>query len=329
MMRRRDFITLLGGAAAAWPLAVRAQQPMMPVIGYLFGQLPEPAAGRLSAFREGLGQLGYIEGQNVAIEYRWAEGDNERLPSLMADLIQRRVNVIVTAGGTPAAKAAQAATSTIPIVFLVGADPIADGLVASLNRPGGNITGIVDFTGELVPKHLELLREIVPGASGFAVLVNPTNPVFREDVSNRIKPAADALGLQLQFLTAVTEGDFEEVFAALRRSGAGGLVITGDQFFAAHAEQLAAFALRHATPAIMTYSDFAVAGGLMTYGPSRPEMFRQLGLYAGRILRGDRAADLPVQQATKVRLTLNLRTAKALRLTVPPNLLATADEVIE
>jgi len=328
-MRRRQFITLLGGAAAGWPLAARAQQPTMPVIGYLSGQSLELTAGRLPAFREGLGQLGYIEGKNVAIEFRWAEGHNERLPSLTADLIQRRVNVIVTAGGTSVAKAAQAATSTIPVVFLVGADPIADGLVASLNRPGGNITGIVDFSGELGPKYLELLREIVPAASGFAVLVNPTNPVFREDVSNRIKPAADALGLQIQFLTAGTEGEFEEAFAALRGSGAGGLLISGDPLFNAHAEQLAALALHHATPAIMTYSDFAAAGGLMTYGPSRPEMFRQLGLYAGRILRGDRAADLPVQQATKVQLTLNLRTAKSLGLTVPPNLLATADEVIE
>jgi putative tryptophan/tyrosine transport system substrate-binding protein len=327
-LRRREFITLLGGAAATWPLAARAQQAM-PMIGYLSGQSPEMWASRLQAFRQGLSEIGYVEGRNVAIEYRWAEGKNERLPALAADLARRQVNAIVTAGGTAVAKAAQEATSTIPIVFLVGADPVGVGLVTSLNRPGGNLSGVVDLTGELAAKELELLHELSPAATDIAVLNNPTNPVGNADYLKSIETGARSLALQLRILNASTEREIDVAFAALGQMRVGGLVIAADPFFNGRPEQLAALSLRYAMPAISPYREFAAAGGLMTYGANLREMHRQLGVYIGRILKGDRASELPVQQATKIELIVNLKTARTIGLAIPQTFLLRADEVIE
>jgi putative ABC transport system substrate-binding protein len=325
-MRRRKFITLLGGAAATWPLVAHAQQPM-PVIGFLNSASPGPFADRVRAFRQGLSETGYVDGQNVKIEYRWAEGQYDRLPTMAADLVRRQVTVIV-AGGAGAQPVAKAATTTIPIVFSIGSNPVEVGLVASLSRPGGNLTGVTTLNVEVGPKRLELLHELVPAANNIALLVNPTNP-NAEPLSKTMQAAARTLGLQLHALHASTERDFDTVFATLVRLRAGGLVITNDPFLVSRSEQLAALTVRHAVPTIYQYREFATAGGLMSYGVSDHDSYRLVGVYTGRILKGEKSADLPVQQTTKVELIINLKTAKALGITVPQLLLGRADEVIE
>jgi putative ABC transport system substrate-binding protein len=327
-MRRREFITLFGGTAATWPLTARAQQPAMPVIGYLGPESPAVFASRVRAFRQGLGETGYAEGRNVAIEFRWAEGQHNRLSALAADLVGRQVAVIVAPGGAPGALAAKSATATIPIVFEMGADPIAIGLVGNLNRPGGNLTGVSSLNVQVTPKRLEILHEAVPTAAEVAVLVNPTSPTADSQLRN-LQAAARALGLQLHVLHASAERDFDTVFATFLRLRAGGLVVSSDGFFATHSEQLAALTIRHAVPAIHQSRDFTIAGGLMSYAGSFAESHRQAGVYTGRILKGERPADLPVQQVTKVELFINLKTAKALGITFPLTLLGRADEVIE
>jgi putative tryptophan/tyrosine transport system substrate-binding protein len=330
-MRRRAFITLIGGAAAIsilWPLAARAQQPTMPVVGYLGAQSPAAFASRVTAFRQGLGETGYVEGRNVAIEFRWAEGQHDRLPALAAELVARRVAVIVAPGGPPAAIAAKSVTTTIPIVFEMGADPIAMGLVTSLNRPGGNLTGVSSLNVEVTPKRLEILHEAIPTATVVAVLLNPTSPTADSQLRN-LQEAARALGLQLHVLHASSARDFDAVFATLLQLRASGLVVASDTSFATHSEQLAAIALRHAVPAIHQSRDFTLAGGLMSYGGSFVESHRQAGVYTGRVLKGDKPADLPVQQVTKVELLINLKTAKALGVTFPLSLSGRADQVIE
>ncbi|MFL6804507.1 MAG: ABC transporter substrate-binding protein [Xanthobacteraceae bacterium] len=327
-MRRREFITLLGGAAA-WPLATRAQQPAMPVIGFLSNATPDLYADRLRIFRQGLKEAGYVEGQNVSIEYRWAEGQNDRLPALAAQLVQRQVAMIAAAGGTPSALAAKAATATIPIVFGVAVDPVEVGLVASLNRPGGNLTGVTNLNAAVGPKRIELLHELLPRVIVVGVLVDPTSPTLAEAFLRDLQPAAHALGLQLLVLRASTERDLHAVFAALAERRAGALIIAPGAFFVGRGEQLGALTARHAVPTIFQYRPFAAAGGLMSYGSDETDYYRLVGIYAGRILKGEKPSDLPVQQATKVELILNLKTAKALGLEVPPPLLARADEVIE
>ncbi len=328
-MRRRDFITLIGTAAATWPLAARAQRPAMPVIGFLSSASRDFYEDRLRAFGQGLKEAGYVEGQNVAIEYRWAEGHNDRLPVLAAELVHRQVAVLVAGGGTPSALAAKAATATIPIVFGVAADPVEIGLVASMNRPGANLTGVTNLNIEVGPKRLELAHALVPAATTIALLVNPTSPALAEAYSRELQAAAGSLGLQVQVLHASAERDFETVFATLAQLRAGALVIGPDTFFYARSEQLAALTLRYAVPTIFQYREFAAAGGLVSYGSSNTEFYRLVGAYAGRILKGEKPADLPVQQATKVELIINLKTAKALGLNVPLSLLGRADEVIE
>ena len=326
-MRRRQFLTLVGGAAAAWPMLARAQQPAMPVIGYI-GSGPEADVNRLRAFRQGLQESGYREGENVVIEYRWADDHYERLPSLAANLIQHQV-ALIFAGGIPAALSAKAATKSIPIVFSVAGDPVELGLVASLNRPGGNLTGVSTLSVELGSKRLELLHELIPTASLIGLLVNPANP-NAEILSRDAQTAAGILGLQVQVLHATSEHDFDAVFANLRRLRAGALVITNADLFNSRSEQLGALSARNAVPTIFQFRDFAAAGGLMSYGASNQNSsYRLVGSYTGRILKGEKPADLPVQQATKIELILNLKTAKALGLTIPQTLLATADEVIE
>jgi putative ABC transport system substrate-binding protein len=326
-MKRRDFITLLGSAAAAWPLAGRAQQPAMPVIGFLNGASPDGYAPFVAAFRQGLKETGYVEGQNVTIEYRWAEGHYDRLPALAADLVQQKVTVIA-ATTTPAALAAKAATSTVPIVFTTGGDPIKLGLVASLRRPGGNVTGSTQLSVEVGPKRLELARELFPGATTVALLVNPANPLAAT-VSKDLQAVADTLGLRLHVLHASTEADFEAACATAAQLRVALVISTPDPLFGSHAAQLGALALRHSVPAIYFQREFAAAGGLMSYGGSITDTYRLAGLYAGRILKGEKPADLPVVQSTKVELILNLKTAKALGITVPLPLSGRADEVIE
>jgi putative ABC transport system substrate-binding protein len=328
-MTRREFIALLGSGVTAWPVAARAQQPATPVIGYLGSQSPEEFAGRLRAFRQGLSETGYVEGMNVDIEYRWAENQYDRFPALLADLVRSKVTVIAAVTGTPPALAAKAATTTIPIVFATAGDPVALGLVASLNRPGGNLTGVATLTVELGPKQLEMLRELVPTATIIALLVNPTNPTNAETLSRDLQAAARTLGLQLHVLHASTERDFDPVFASLPRLRAGALVIGSDPFFNGRSQQLAALALRHAMPTMFPFREYAIAGGLMSYGNSFADAHRQVGAYTGRILKGEKPADMPIQQSVKVELVINLKTAKALGLDVPPALLARADEVIE
>jgi putative tryptophan/tyrosine transport system substrate-binding protein len=321
-MNRRELITIFGGAAT-WPVAARAQA--MPVIGFLGGESPEQYSDRLRGFRQGLGEAGYVEGQNVAIEYRWAQGHNDRLPELAASLVRRNVSVIATGGGFPSAQAAKAATATIPIVFQVGVDPVRTGLVVSLNRPGGNLTGVNSLNGELRGKWLELMHAFVAGTTRFAFLVNPTN--FRDSIA--LEEPARALALDVQVVNASSETEFDAVFAKLGQLQVGGLVIDADPFLQSRSEQLASLALRHRLPAIGQVREFVAAGGLMVYGGSIAQQLRQVGIYTGRILKGEKPADLPVQQATKFELVINLQTAKTLGLTVPPSLLAIADEVIE
>jgi ABC-type uncharacterized transport system substrate-binding protein len=328
MNTRRSFITLLGGAATVWPLAARAQQSAMPVIGFLGGGSPELWAGRLRAFRQGLSETGYVEGNNVAIEYRWAEGQYDRLPALAADLVRNLIAVLATQD-TPATLAAKAATTTIPMVFITSADPVEVGFVASLARPGGNLTGVTMLGVELGSKRLELLHELVPAATTIALLVNPTDPALSEPITRGLQTAAHALGLKLHALQASTERDFDAAFATLIQLRAEGLVIGSHALFSTRSEALATLALRHAVPTIFQFHPFTVAGGLMSYGSSDKDAYRLAGIYTGRILKGEKPADLPVQQSTKVELIINLKTAKALGLTVPISLLGRADEVIE
>jgi putative ABC transport system substrate-binding protein len=326
-MRRRDFITLFGGAAA-WALPARAQQPAMPVIGYLGPESPGPFASRVNAFREGLAEAGYFEGRNVAIEFRWAEGQYNRLPVLAADLVKRQVEVIVAPGGAPVALAAKSATTTIPIVFEMGGDPIALGVVASLKRPGGNLTGVSSLNVEVGPKRLEILHELLPTAAMVTVVVNPTSPTANSQLRN-LKTAADGLGLQLHVLHASTEQEFDTVFTSSSHLRAGGLVFTSDPFFANRSQQLAALTVRHAVPAIHQSRDFTIAGGLMSYGGSFVQSHRQAGVYTGRIIAGEKPSDLPVQQVTKVELFINLKAANTLGIIFPLSLVGRADVVIE
>jgi putative ABC transport system substrate-binding protein len=327
-MRRREFITLLGGAAVAWPLAARAQQLAMPVIG-LIGTASRESEARLIPFRQGLKEAGYVEGQNVAIEYRWAEGHNDRFPALVADLVRREVTVVVSLGGTPGALAAKAATTTIPIIFQAGVDPVAAGLVTSLSRPGGNLTGISQLLTATVAKQMEVLHELVPKASVIALLVNPTNSIFSEALLRDLMAAARTLGLQLHVLQASSERDFDTAYATLLDLRAGALVIGPDLFFLSQRDQLVALAARHSVPAIYPWREGAIAGGLISYGSSQAETYRQVGIYTGRILKGEKPADLPVQQSTKIELIINIKTAKALGLSIPITLIGRADEVIE
>jgi putative tryptophan/tyrosine transport system substrate-binding protein len=329
-IRRREFITLLGGAAAAWPLAAHAQKSSMPVIGLLNNTSRDDpiAAGQLRAFLHGLAEIGYIEGQNVLIEYRSAENQYDRFASLAADLVRRQVAVIVATSGVTSALAAKAATATIPIVFTTGGDPVKIGLVSSLNRPGGNLTGVTTLGNALVAKQLQVLRDLVPKADTIAFLANPDNPIAESDATD-VQEAARVLGQQVHVLNASTPSGIDAAFAILVEQQAGGLLVARDPFFNVSVDQFAALALRHALPTILSVREFSAAGGLMSYGPSTADAFRQIGVYTGRILKGEKPADLPVVQPTKFEFVINLRTAKALGLTIPPSLLAIADEVIE
>ena len=328
-MKRRKFITALGGAAAAWPLTASAQQPAMPVIGLLDQRSPEELADRLRGFRQGLKDAGFVEGENVAIEYRWAENQIDRLPALAAELVRRGVKVIASTGGIPAAFVAKAATTTIPVVFLVSDDPVKLGLVTSLARPDGNLTGINFFSGELTAKRLELLRELMPAATRVAVLVNPANAANTETTVKAVEPAARAIGLQIQVLNANTIHEINTAFATLVRERLNALFVGIDPFFNSRRTQLVNLATRHALPASYPARDFAEAGGLMSYGANIADAWRQVGSYAGRILKGMKPADLPVVQSAKFELVINAQTARMFGLEIPPNLLARADEVIE
>jgi putative tryptophan/tyrosine transport system substrate-binding protein len=328
-MKRREFITQLAGAAFAWPLAARAQQSgPMPVIGFANPASAQSFARPLSAFLKGLGETGYVEGRNVAIEYRWAEGRNDRLPAMVADLVRRQVSVIA-ATSTPAALAAKAATTTIPIVFEIGSDPIQLGLVGSLSRPGGNTTGVTQLVQEVTPKMLELLHELLPTAHVMALLVNPTAPALAQTYTSEVLAAAHSLGLELHVLNASSERDFDGVFAKVIELRAGGLVIGAEALFTSHSEQLAALAAHYGVPTIYKGREFAAAGGLMSYGSDITDSYRLAGIYTGRVLKGEKPADLPVQQATKIELYINLKTAKALGITVPLPVSGRADEVFE
>ena len=327
-MQRRRFISLLGGAAVAWPFAARAQQSTMPVVGFVNLASAKGYAPQVSAFLKGLSETGYVDGRNVAIEYRWAEGRIDRLPAMVADLVHRQVAVIA-ASTTPAALAAKAATTTIPIVFETGGDPVQLGLVPSLNRPGGNVTGVTQTNWEITPKRLQLLHELVPTASVIAILVNPANPTVSETTTKAMQAAAPSLGLELHILNASTERDFDGVFAKLTQLRAGGLVIGQDPFFTIQREQLAALTVRHAVPAIFYGREFVAAGGLLSYGADVADAYRLTGNYTGRVLKGEKPADLAVQQVTKVEMYINLKTAKALGVNVPNTLIGRADEVIE
>jgi putative ABC transport system substrate-binding protein len=326
-MRRREFITLLGGAAA-WPFPARAQRPAIPVIGFVRITTPDDSAPFAAAFRRGLGEVGYVESQNVTIEYRYALDQFDRLPAIMAELVGRRVAVLAATGGTISARAAKAATATIPIVFTTGDDPVSIGLVASLNRPGGNLTGVSLFASRLGPKRLGLLQEMMPSASRIGVLVNPTIP-NGEDEAQEIEKAARGVGVEILAVSASKADDLDGAFSTLSQQGARALIVGADTFFTRHRNQIAILAARHAMPTIWVLRIEAEAGGLMSYGASLPDVYRLAGVYAGRILKGEKPADLPVQLPTAFDLVINLKTARALGLTVPPTLLARADEVIE
>jgi putative tryptophan/tyrosine transport system substrate-binding protein len=327
-MRRRELITLLGGAAA-WPLVARAQQPAMPVVGFLDPRSPEANADRVGAFRQGLKDTGYVEGENVAVDYRWAENQMDRLPSLAAELVRRRVAVIAASGGPSTAFAAKTSTTTIPIVFTVGDDPVKLGLVASLARPGGNLTGINFFVSELAAKRLELLRELVPAATRVAVLTNPTEATLTESTLRDVEAAARVIGLQIQVLNASTSREIDTAFATIVRERPDALFVGTDPFFVSRRVQLAQLATLHKVPAVYALRQYAEAGGLMSYGASLTDTYRQMGTYTGRILKGAKPADLPVMQSSKFELVINAQTARMLGLTVPEKLLAAADEVIE
>jgi putative ABC transport system substrate-binding protein len=327
-MRRREFIWLFGGAAVLWPLAVYAQQRPMPVIGFLNVASPGPLRQQIAAFREGLKESGYVEGQNVAVEYRWAEGQYERLPELAADLVRQQVSVIFVGGGAPAELAVKAATTTIPIVFSTGGDPVRSGLVASLNQPSGNITGVYHFATGLEAKRLGLLHEMLPKATPIAVLINP-NYADAENQLRDVQEAAARLGVQLVVVRANAESDFNAAFSTVVQQRSGALLVCASPFFNNRREQLVVLAARHALPTIYEWRDFAVAGGLMSYGTSLADAYRQVGVYVGLILKGAKPADLPIVQATRFEFVINLSTAKALGIEVPPTLLARADEVIE
>jgi putative ABC transport system substrate-binding protein len=326
-MHRRDFIKVVAGSAVTWPLAARAQQPVMPVIGFLNGSSPAGYARMVDAFRQGLKETGYVEGQNVAIEYRWAEGHLDRLPSLASDLVRRQVSVIA-ATSTPANLVAKNATSTIPIVFTTGSDPVRLGLVANLARPGGNVTGVTQLSVEILPKRIELAHELVPAATTIALLVNPTDPLADFEVKGA-QAAALTLGLQLHVLRASTEAELNDSFTAVLQMRAAVFVIATSVFFNGHIKQMAALSIRHSLPAIYEYRQFVTAGGLLSYGPELTDSYRLAGIYTGRILKGEKPAELPVQQATKVELIINQKTAKALGISVPQALISRADEVIE
>ena len=326
-MKRREFITLLGGAAATWPLAARAQQPALPVIGFLSFRSADAAADIVVPFRQGLQQAGFVEGQNVAVEYRWAQDRAERLPALADDLVRRRVAVILAAGNA-AAVAAKTTTTSTPIVFFGSGDPIALGLVTALNRPGGNVTGFTSLASQVVPKQLGLLRELVPKAALVAFLVNPNSP-DTPSVTKAVEAAARTLALQVLVLNAKTDADIDNAFATLVRQRADAILVGNDAFFNRRTTQLAVLAARDALPAIYGFREYAVAGGLMSYGSSLADECRQSGIYVGRILKGEKAGDLPVLQATKFEFVINLKTAKALGIEIPPGVLAIADEVIE
>ena len=325
-MRRREVITLLSGAAT-WPLAARAQQPSVPVIGFLSTDSPDESEPVLAAFRDGLAKTGFIEGQNVAIEYRWARGQYDRMSELAADLVRRRVAVIA-ASGAPATLAAKAATTTIPIVFTTGGDPIALGLVASLNRPGANVTGIANLAVELEPKQLQLLRDLIPNAAVVGVLADPAFPLTPTLIPS-LQAAARALRLQLIVVNARADSDLEIAFASFSQQRVGAVLVGASSFYNRRTEQLAELAIRHRLPTMFPYREFALAGGLMSYGGAIGYLYRQAGIYTGRILKGEKPAELPVQQITKIEMVINLKTAKAIGLTVPETLLATADEVIQ
>jgi putative ABC transport system substrate-binding protein len=327
-VKRRDFITLLGGAAVAWPLAARAQQPAMPVIGFLSSGSLGPLVELVAAFRQGLAEVGYLEGQNVTIEYRFAEGRYERLRALADDLAGRRVAVIVSVGGTVVALAAKTSTTTIPIVFLIGDDPVKARLVASFNRPEGNITGMSQIAAELGAKRVELLHEILPRATPVALLVNPNNPNVEAD-TKEIEAAGHALGIGVQVINASGEREIDLAFSALTRAQAKALIVSNDALFTIRRERIVSLAAHDAMPAIYAFREFVAVGGLMSYGPSFVDAYHQVGVYAGRILKGEKPSNLPVQQPTKFELVINLGTAKLLGLDVPPTLLARADEVIE
>jgi ABC-type uncharacterized transport system substrate-binding protein len=327
-MRRRKFIKLLGSAVITWPLVARAQQSEFPVIGFLGSDTSELYADRLLAFNEGLEKAGYFVSRNVAIEYRWANGRNDKLPALAADLVRLRVAVLA-ASTTPSVFALKAATTAIPIIFFIAGDPVALGLVASLNNPGGNLTGTTALTLEVGTKWLQLLQETVPTATAFAVLVNPTSPDLAEAQTRDLWGAAHTLGLQLHVLKATTEREFDNAFASAIQLGAGGLVISSDSFFFSHVEQLATLASRYKLPAVFGFREYPKVGGLMSYGADLNDLHRTMGAYVGRILKGEKPGDLPVQQSTKVQLVVNLKAAKLLNLTMPPSLLLRADEVIE
>jgi len=327
-VRRREFIARAGGALVAWPLAARGQPQATPVIGFLNGGSPEGYATLVAAYGQGLHTVGYVENQNVAVEYRWARGQYDRLPAMATDLVRSDVAVIA-ATSTPAALAAKSATATIPIVFETASDPVRIGLVASLNRPGGNITGVTQSNIEVAPKRLELLHELVPKANAMALLVNPANAVLAETQSKDLLSAASALGLDLHFLNASSERHFDDVFTNVIKLRVGGLVISTDPLFTSWTKHLATLAARHGVPAAFARHEFTATGGLLSYGTDAADAYRLVGIYTGRILKGEKPADLAVQQSTKVELSINVKTAKALGLTIPPTLLARADEVIE
>jgi len=328
-MRRRDFISIFGSAAATWPLAARAQQPAMPVVvGYLYVATPEAHASRLAAFRKGLSETGYVEGRNVAIEYRWAHNEPAHLPGLVADLVNRPVTVIA-AGDLPSALAAKAASTAIPIVFETAADPVQAGLVASLNRPEANVTGVTNTGGELGAKRLGLLRELLPGAARFALLVNPNNPLLAEAWIKDTQPAAAAVGLQFEILRASTPREIDAAFTSIAQNRIDALVVMPDNLFTTRHVQFATQAARHAVPAIYSSREYAEVGGLMSYGTNILDAYRQAGVYVGRVLKGEKPTNMPVLQPTKFELVINMQTARAFGITVPPTLLARADEVIE